>query len=137
MEQAAGVAQTARLLREAGRSVMVYTGHTLEELRAAREVWVAELLALVDLLVDGPFDHACQADLLWRGSANQRIHLLSPRYEDLSGVLERPGVGVEVRTDTEGRVFWAGVPPTGFVRGLQRAAEAKGIELSVNGGVWA
>jgi len=137
LEQAEGVARTARILREAGRSVMVYTGYTLEDLQADQGVWVEELLSQTDLLVDGPFDRTRQVDQLWRGSSNQRVHVLGTRFHELVGVLDQPGVGVEVHTDAEGRLFWAGVPPAGFARGLLRAAESRGIELSVNAGVWA
>ena len=136
-EQAEGVARAARMLREAGRSVMVYSGFTLEELQAGQVAWAEALLSQTDLLVDGPFEVTRQVDLLWRGSSNQRVHLLTPRHRDLVGTLDRPGAGVEVRTDPEGRLFWAGIPPAGFVHGLRRAAESRGIELSVHGGVWA
>jgi len=136
-EQAAAISQTARYLRKAGRSVMVYSGYTLKELEANSNPWTKALLDQTDVLVDGPFDLSRQADLLWRGSSNQRIHVLTPRYRDLLAAGELPGAGVEVRMDADGRLFWAGVPPVGFVSSLRQAGEDRGIELSANGGVWA
>ncbi len=136
-EQAAALVHAAVALRDAGRSVMVYTGNTLPELRAHPEPAVARLLAATDILVDGPFELAHQADLLWRGSSNQRIHLLSSRYPGASGPVDLPGVGVEVRVDDTGHLFWAGVPPAGFVAGLRQAAQERGIRLADSNGVWA
>lgn len=136
-EQAGALGSVARALQAAGRSVMVYTGNTLAELRARPDPDLAELLAAADILVDGTFEQSQQADLLWRGSANQQVHLLTPRYQHLASELSRPGLGVEVRVDGEGRLFWAGVPPVGFIGSLRRAAENRGIILASNGDVWA
>lgn len=136
LEQAQAVAEVAAALQAAGRSVMVYTGHDLAELRAEPRPAVAALLSVTDILVDGPFEIAHQGDYLWRGSANQRIHLLSPRYRGSLELDRQPGVGVEVRVDADGRVFWAGVPPEGFAASLRRAAAERGLILSDNGGVW-
>lgn len=136
-EQAGALLPVARALQAAGRSVMIYSGHTLDQLRAHPDPQVARLLAAADVLVDGPFEQGQRADLLWRGSANQQIHLLTARYQHLAAELGRPGLGVEVRVDREGRLFWAGVPPVGFVAGLRQAAENRGIILASNGDVWA
>ena len=71
----------ARASRQLGLSTMVFTGYTIEELRDRPEPKVAELLALTDLLVDGPFDREKpDHDRRWIGSTNQRIHFLSERY---------------------------------------------------------
>src|SRR5687767_14548277 len=53
--QATGLAEVARVVRRAGRSVMVYTGFTLGELRAKKDVGVDALLEETDLLVDGRY----------------------------------------------------------------------------------
>lgn len=79
--QAAGLAPVAEGAREAGLSVMVFSGYTLAELRARPEPEVARLLAATDLLVDGRFD-ASQRSARRRfvGSENQGLHFLSDRY---------------------------------------------------------
>lgn len=137
LEQAGPLAAVAQLLRSEGRSVMVYTGFVLEELREAADLDVQRLLALTDILIDGAFEHARQADLLWRGSSNQRVHLLSRRHEELADQLDEPGAGVEVRLDRANNLFWAGVPTQGFVSQLRRAAEERGIEFTGHEGIWA
>jgi anaerobic ribonucleoside-triphosphate reductase activating protein len=88
MDQADGLAEALAPIREASLSIMIYTGHTLEWLRASSESGVARLLGLCDILVDGPFmDELYDEDLIWRGSRNQRILLLSDRYSE--GDIER------------------------------------------------
>jgi anaerobic ribonucleoside-triphosphate reductase activating protein len=136
-EQARELATVGRELRAAGRSVMVYSGFTIDELRSSENAGVRALLDVTDILVDGPFERERQTDLLWRGSANQRIHLLTARYAHLASELDGAGVGVELRVDSQADLFWAGVPGRDFVGQLRRAAEPYGIILTGREGVWA
>jgi anaerobic ribonucleoside-triphosphate reductase activating protein len=78
-EQAAGVAELCRLVRAGGRSVMVYSGYTLEELRARPDAGPA--LSEIDLLVDGRYERdRPETSRRWVGSSNQRLHFLTGRY---------------------------------------------------------
>lgn len=62
----------ARAVKEAGKTIWCYTGFVYEELLA--DPRYAELLSLIDVLVDGPFILALRdTDLHFRGSSNQRI----------------------------------------------------------------
>ena len=61
-------------IRALGLTVMLYSGHLRAELDPA-------LLAHVDLLVDGRYDHSQPDDTRrWIGSRNQQLHLLSDAY---------------------------------------------------------
>ena len=72
--QAAECAELARLAREKGLNVWVYTGYTYEELIRGNLPGALELLAQADVLVDGPFLQAEKSySALFRGSANQRL----------------------------------------------------------------
>lgn len=82
-EQAAGLAALARHARALGMTVMVFSGYTLDALRARPDA--AELLALTDVLVDGPYDRtrpepAPPVGRRWIGSANQGMHYLTCAY---------------------------------------------------------
>jgi anaerobic ribonucleoside-triphosphate reductase activating protein len=67
--------------RELDLSVMTFSGYTLEQLREMPEPAVAELIALTDILVDGPYDREQpDTERRWIGSRNQRIHFLTDRY---------------------------------------------------------
>jgi anaerobic ribonucleoside-triphosphate reductase activating protein len=80
-QQAEAVAEVCARVRRAGRSVMVYSGYTLEELRALPGPGAAALLAQTDLLADGRFvREAPEARRRWLGSRNQRLHFLTARY---------------------------------------------------------
>lgn len=68
----------AELIRETPLSLMLYTGYTLTQLDEAGKT---EILALTDILVEGPYVHRLRdMQLLWRGSSNQVVHYLGDRY---------------------------------------------------------
>ena len=64
----------AREVKKAGKTVVVYTGYTLEQLAAERNSAVHDLLLLTDTLIDGPYVESLRdPDLIFRGSSNQRV----------------------------------------------------------------
>lgn len=112
-EQAAALLPFARGVRERGLSVVAFTGHLLEELREGRPHGSAELLAEIDLLVDGPYRADLPEDARrWAGSTNQRFHFLTGRYAP--GVEEigpgEPERTVELRFGLDGRMERSGWP---------------------------
>ena len=63
-----------RVKRELGKSVMTYTGYTLEQLQAMEDPAVQALLETTDILVDGRYEQNLRdLTLLFRGSENQRL----------------------------------------------------------------
>jgi anaerobic ribonucleoside-triphosphate reductase activating protein len=63
---------------------MVFSGYTLDELRAMDAPGVAELLAHTDLLVDGRYEASQRTTTRrWVGSDNQVMHFLTDRYTPL------------------------------------------------------
>ncbi len=109
-QQAAACAQLCRLVRDAGLSVFVFTGYTLEELRRQPAAPIHDLLRQVDVLVDGPFVPSRKCDRLWRGSANQRVHFLTGRYRREDFDLGAPAREVELLLDASGAVCVTGFP---------------------------
>lgn len=84
--QAPAFARLARAAREElGLGVVCFTGYTIEELKMDGPDGAGELLAWVDLLIDGPFIADQSFPDRWRGSRNQRLLALSPRYARLVG----------------------------------------------------
>ena len=71
--QAGSFARLAALLKEKGYEIASYSGYTFEELlRGTPEQ--RELLAAIDILIDGPFVLAQKSlEIAFRGSRNQRI----------------------------------------------------------------
>ncbi len=74
--QSGPLAELARLVRERGRDVVVYTGYAWERLLVMAETdgGVKCLLQNTDILVDGPYiEERRDPGLVFRGSANQRV----------------------------------------------------------------
>lgn len=64
--------ELARLLKADGRTIWCYTGHSYEYVASRPEY--EELLACIDVLVDGPFVESLRdISLRFRGSSNQRL----------------------------------------------------------------
>ena len=93
--------------------VVCYTGYTHEHLRGHGTLEQQQLLQQIDLLIDGVYLEQRHADLLWRGSANQRLICLSERYRETLTTLEAEAdrsAGIEFFMDRRGAVAFAGVP---------------------------
>ena len=72
--QPAECAALARIAREKGLNVWVYTGYTYERLLSGAVPGALELLEQAHVLVDGPFLLAQKSyAALFRGSSNQRL----------------------------------------------------------------
>lgn len=101
-EQAAALASLAASVQAAGLSVMTFTGLTIEQIRASRDLDVQRLLQHTDLLVDGKYEED-KLDLTrpWVGSTNQRFHFTSSRYADLQPHLHAADK-LEVRVAVDG-----------------------------------
>jgi anaerobic ribonucleoside-triphosphate reductase activating protein len=95
MSQARGLYSLSRILREAGLSVFSYSGYTLAELERRSDPWIRRFLGTIDILVDGRFEQERRANLVWRGSSNQRVHFLTDRYRHLADDLDTPGAAME------------------------------------------
>lgn len=63
--------------------VIVYTGFTIEQLRAKNDSAINLLLESADILIDGLFDESLNDGVSLRGSSNQSIYQLTKRYADV------------------------------------------------------
>ena len=73
-EQPAACLELARGARALGLNVWAYTGYTYEQLKDRSDPDIDALLAMLDVLVDGPFDVSQRSlELDFRGSRNQRL----------------------------------------------------------------
>ncbi len=78
LDQPEAVTDLSRAAREAGLSVLLYSGYARDEVCAR----APDLLQWVDVLVDGPYDEQQPegAARRWIGSRNQGLHFLTDRY---------------------------------------------------------
>ncbi|MBP3298361.1 MAG: anaerobic ribonucleoside-triphosphate reductase activating protein [Muribaculaceae bacterium] len=76
------IVSLCRMIKErTSKTIWLWSGYTLEYIRER----FPAIPDIIDTLVDGPYVHALRdTSLLWRGSANQRIHHLRQPSATLS-----------------------------------------------------
>jgi anaerobic ribonucleoside-triphosphate reductase activating protein len=115
-----------------GLDILVYTGYTIEALRAGPPPY-RELLDRVDVLIDGPFRRELANRRLWRGSDNQRMHLLTPRagaYGPFQDAVYGDERELQFELTEGGGLLVIGIPERGFERELPRIARRFGVTVS-------
>jgi len=120
MEQAAGLAALARLARQKKDfDLICFTGYRYDRLlKDPPNTGVPELLAEVDVLIDGPFIQSLNDSVGLRGSSNQRVIHLTSRLKEYD--LESNTRKVEIRV-TDGELRFIGVPTPGILSAMRRA----------------
>ena len=119
------------LKRRSELSVMCYTGRTLDQLRRSGPNDVtARILKWLDILIDGLYVESLNDGSAWRGSSNQQIHFLSPRYRQLeSSVCRNQERQLEVSVGSSHEIEITGIPPTGFMDRLRSQLNSRGLSL--------
>ena len=92
--------------RELGLSTLAFSGYSIDEIRALP--FGPEILAQLDVLIDGRYVAGERLATGLRGSANQRIQLLTSRYTRAD--VEATPVA-EIRIGPTGEVVLTGVNP--------------------------
>lgn len=74
MCQAESLVPLAKMIKERGLHLAIYTGYTFEDLLSKDMLGVKELLGYADILIDGEFIEGLRDyTLKFRGSSNQRV----------------------------------------------------------------
>ncbi|GAB1541860.1 4Fe-4S single cluster domain-containing protein [Scytonema sp. NUACC21] len=128
------VSLIARVQKLKDLGVMCYTGYRLEHLQQQGTDAQKSLLACTDLLVDGTYIESLHGDLLWRGSSNQRLLLLTKRYQQILMQELAQGdrsAGIEFGIDITGSFYFTGVPARkGFRDEFAAKMQSRGIIFS-------
>lgn len=106
LQQAEAAAALLAAARARGLSTLAFSGYTLDEIRALPHG--PDVLAGLDVLIDGRYVSTERHATGLRGSANQRIQLLTNRYS-MADVEATPVA--EVRISANGDVVLTGVHP--------------------------
>jgi anaerobic ribonucleoside-triphosphate reductase activating protein len=106
MQQLPAALALLQFARSRSLSTMVFSGYTIEEIRGLSGG--PEVLALIDVLVDGRYRSDLRLGVGLRGSSNQRVHLLTERYQQRD--IDDAPLG-EVRISPDGDVVLTGVVP--------------------------
>jgi len=107
--------------------VLCYTGCELTEF-LVRCPWAPDV---IDAVITGRFRIESPTDLVWRGSANQRLVPLTDRgnrvYADhIDRTTQNPEIQLSV---SDGQVWMIGIPRRGDLRQLEIALRADGVYL--------
>lgn len=138
MQQSAALKNLVQLLRREFVSlhVLVYSGYGIEELQKHGEETLA-FLREIDILIDSRFDQNASNDLSWRGSDNQRLHLISERARN-SGLGDeawpesRP---LQIQMTEPGQYRIIGIPRRGDMARYRQVMETRGLVVQkVKGG---
>ena len=106
LQQAAAAVALLDAARALGLSTLAFSGYTIDEIRELPHG--PDVLARLDVLVDGRYVSTERLASGLRGSANQRIQLLTPRYTQAD--VEATPVA-EIRIGPTGEVVLTGVNP--------------------------
>jgi anaerobic ribonucleoside-triphosphate reductase activating protein len=123
MEQAAGLATLARLARQKkALNLICFTGYRYGRLlKNPPNDGVADLLAQVDVLIDGPFIRALNDSRGLRGSSNQRIIYLTSNLRDHDFESQRRAVEITI---TDGELSVIGIPTPDIFAAMKSANHA-------------
>jgi anaerobic ribonucleoside-triphosphate reductase activating protein len=110
------------MVRAAGMTVMAYSGFEYEALLSEAVSDARLLLDSCDLLLDGPYLKDLPTQRPWRGSDNQRLIALSPRYAGLVDEWNEPtGQSFEIHVRDDGTLEVLGIPPASLAAECQAA----------------
>jgi anaerobic ribonucleoside-triphosphate reductase activating protein len=106
LQQADAAVALLDAARGLGLTTLAFSGYTLDEIASLPRG--PEVLARLDVLIDGRYVSTARLASGLRGSANQRIHLLTERYR-MADIEATPVA--EIRIGPAGDVVLTGVDP--------------------------
>lgn len=109
-EQENGIFELINLFSERfSDDILIYTGYTLDELKARNSEITNKILSSVSILIDGEYIDEKNDGQALRGSSNQKIHVFrhAERYDDIiNGKRKLQGVLLN------NNLWFIGIPPT-------------------------
>ena len=114
--QADALAKLIKILRDdTNLDVMIFTGYTLSELKNRHDSATDFLLVNTDILIDGEYREELNTNSIYRGSDNQVIHFLTPKYLPFKNLIEKTkNRSVEFVCRQDNELFIIGIPPKNF-----------------------
>lgn len=70
-------------LRKLTDDILIYTGYTLEQLKESNNKFIFEILENISVIIDGKYIEEQNSVQPLIGSANQKIHYLDPKFEEI------------------------------------------------------
>ena len=111
-----------QLKAETTLDIMLYSGYTLEKLRAEHNIFINYILEHSDLLIDGEYKEELNTNQMYRGSDNQVIHYLSPKYKAFKDIIENTKNRSVEFVYRNNEMFIIGIPAKDFNKSFWQAA---------------
>lgn len=83
MDQSDELADMIGELRHISEDILIYSGYQLSELRSRNDKNTQRVLSLAVVLIDGEYLEDKNNDVIMRGSENQTIHILNPKFKKI------------------------------------------------------
>jgi len=119
--QAGALALLGDRVKEAGLTLVTYTGFTTDQLARGHHPSWYHLLSITDLLIAGPYIDSLACTGIYRGSSNQQVIPISGRIGPVSGERsgpERRDSRVEFTIGMDGSITTSGFPEKPLVEQL-------------------
>jgi len=127
--QAAALAELGQLCRQAGLSVITYTGHECSRIRRAKYAAWKALLDVTDLVLAGPFvRELADSSRPWVGSSNQEFVFLTRKYQQVQGRVHSGRKELEMWVEPGG-VSLNGTAPELEIIAIRRDLGNLGLDL--------
>ena len=122
-DQATSLVPFCRHVQLEGKTVMLYTGWSRDALLNHEDQSIQDLLQHVDILIDGPYiSTRYNSHLMWRGSANQQLYILSQAYtmDDIASAFDFQGKGFQFHYAVGGQFTLSGIQSGGYAKELNQ-----------------
>ena len=130
-DQEVALFELLRFLKPFGKSILVYSGYTFENLKSKKELFEG----WIDVLISEPFDYRVAQTKTLLGSNNQRVHFLTELGEKtFSRYLNKPPEKkLDLQFDSD--VVWmTGIPKNGM-KEISEAAKENQVNIEHTQGV--
>ncbi|PSO63206.1 MAG: hypothetical protein BRC36_08565 [Cyanobacteria bacterium QH_2_48_84] len=132
MLQASALRELFEELRQkSDLSIICYSGFTLEQLRHQNNADIEQVLAQLDVLIDGQYIEERNDNQGWRGSSNQVIHFLTPRHLPEANLFSERRRNVEIHVRNQSALM-VGVPPTNFSEVFEQSVDSSSETVGKN-----
>lgn len=108
--------------RNRDMGIICYTGFRRVDIESGDDPDWLRLISLCDVLIDGPYVAGLDDNRGLRGSSNQQVHFLSPRYHHLKEQFLSGTRKIQLVFDGNDMLA-AGIPPHGLMQDIHRIAE--------------
>lgn len=82
MDQAKELSELIQQIQVITDDIMIYSGYKLEELKKRSDPYTEHILRTAAVLIDGAYIEELNQDSVLRGSSNQCVHILNPKYQE-------------------------------------------------------